>query len=263
MAADNSKPVKGKRRPKNKARRGKFPVKRSINLILIDEKKINPFKAALGIVIIIALAFAFGKFLVMDRLNALSDAEQKAARLKEQLEQALADAQTIDVIEDTYAHYTMAGMTQAELGLVDRTRILELVKNILPVPESEYTFDVFCTRLMQLVEAVRADEEQSITVDDFSNGFLMLFQGTLPADITSTSWSVSGNVLSINATSISLQRVNELAQELNTNSIVDSCVILSAAKAGKVNIWEDVTARLTVYLQQPKDTPTEGGTTAQ
>ena len=50
--------------------KGKLPTKRSINLVLVDENKINPLTAILGVLLIVVLAGAFSKFLVIDRLNA-------------------------------------------------------------------------------------------------------------------------------------------------------------------------------------------------
>ena len=59
-----------------------IPVKRSINLVLVNEKKVNVPKALLGILIIAALAGVFSKFLVIDRLNAMNSASGVAAQKK-------------------------------------------------------------------------------------------------------------------------------------------------------------------------------------
>ena len=74
-----------KKKPKQggkKGLRGRVPSKRTINLVLIDEDKINPLHAVLGILIILVLAGLFSKYLVADRLIAMNASAGKAAQLK-------------------------------------------------------------------------------------------------------------------------------------------------------------------------------------
>ena len=56
MAAKKTKPVQAKGKGVLK---GKMPTKRSINLVLVDENKINPLTAILGILLILVLAVVF------------------------------------------------------------------------------------------------------------------------------------------------------------------------------------------------------------
>lgn len=162
-----------------------MPVKRSINLILVDENKISLTKAVPAIILIVALAFAFSKYMVADRLIEMSRASGQASSLKTTLDQATQSLQDYEGIEDTYAHMTYAGMTQEELDRVDRVRILELVSTILP--QGEYT----------------------------------------------RSWSVAGNVLTVEITGRSLEYLNELARRIEESPIVDSCAITTAVKNEK------------------------------
>lgn len=180
-AVEKKEPAKGKRPPK-KGLHGRMPVKRSINLILIDENKISPLKAVPAIILIIALAVAFSKFMVADRLIEMSKAQGEANRVANTLRTTNEALNGFEGIEDTYAHMTYAGMTSEELGRVDRVSILQLVSTILP--QGEYT----------------------------------------------RSWSVSGNILSVDITGRTLEYLNELSRRIEESPIVDTCAISTAVK---------------------------------
>lgn len=122
--------------------RGRIPTKRSINLVLVTEKKINIPKALFGILAIVALAGLFSKFLVIDRLTAMSQASSEAAQKKAEAAQYYEILKSYEGIEDTYAHYTYDGMTQEELNLVDRARILSLVGKIFEEEKITTTWSV-------------------------------------------------------------------------------------------------------------------------
>ena len=112
MAAKKTKPNKGK-----SVLKGRIPTKRTINLVLVDENKINPLMAILGILLIVVLAGAFSKFLVIDRMNAMSRAQARVTQLQHDLDSTMDALDNIGDIGETYAHYTLEGMTAAELNL--------------------------------------------------------------------------------------------------------------------------------------------------
>lgn len=130
MAALKQRPAKGKRPPK-KGLRGRMPVKRSINLVLIDEKKIKPIKALPAVLLIIVLAAVFSKFMVMDRLVAMSSASGKVTSVQSTLTQATEALKQYEGVEDAYAHMTYKDMTAEELSRVDRVKVLEMVSEYL------------------------------------------------------------------------------------------------------------------------------------
>ena len=111
--------------------RASYPVKRSINLAIVGQKKIN-YKVLIPLLIlIIALAATFSKFAVIDRLVAVSEAQAEENRLQNLLDSTLEEIDSYADLEDTYAHYTHSDMTEDELALADRTEVLELIDRIV------------------------------------------------------------------------------------------------------------------------------------
>ena len=254
MAATKSRPAKGKK-PSKKAR-GRMPVKRSINLVLIDENKINPVTAILSVLLILVLAAAFSKFLVIDRLNAVSAAQAKAARIEGELDSTLDQIEAIGDIEDSYAHYTIDSMTAAELGLVDRVEILELVHRVL-IANATMSTSEYCERVTQVAETLQAVQSGAPSIGEIGRYIRDSFSQFIgiqraPADSTTT-WSLTGNVLTVNAVGRSLKTMNDVAKMLEEDPIVDSCVLTTANKSNRTDLDKRVSARFIVYLQQSQE----------
>ena len=119
-----------------------MPSKRSINLVQADENRISVWKAVPAILLIIALAALFSKYMVADRLIAVSRAQSATEQVRQNLGKALEKIDEFGPLEETYAHYTYADMTQAELDQVDRTEVLRLVGEILPAGEATKLWSV-------------------------------------------------------------------------------------------------------------------------
>ena len=229
MAAKKNKPAKGKGKL-----RGKMPSKRSINLVLVNENKINPLFAFLGIVLILALAAAFSKFLVIDRLAAMDRAQGKAKRIQDELDRAMDALDNIGDISETYAHYTVDGMTAAELGLVDRLAVLALVDHILPE-----------------IEKGPSDDGGALFIAGARNRVL---DQLIPVpEYIINKWSLTENLLTLEINGQTLERLNQLGQQLERSPIVNTCTIVTANKDEKREIQDMVAARFIVYLQQPPE----------
>lgn len=252
MAADKEK--KAKKKDGKKGFRGRMPSKTTINLILIDENKINPLYAILGILLIVALAGAFSKFLVIDRLSAMNASAGKIAQLRSDLDRAMAAVDNFGDVETTYAHYTMAGMTEAELSLVDRSRVLGLVENTLPeMPSPEKLQSVSDHLGTQVIRFL----DGRISLNDFNRILLNEMQEVFPPQYTIKSWSVSGNMMAMEVSGNTLQTLNNLARTIEKDPIVDNCAIISAQKNAPTDLGSVVDARLTIYLQQPVEATEE------
>ncbi len=240
-----------KKKPKQggkKGLRGRVPSKRTINLVLIDEDKINPLHAVLGILIILVLAGLFSKYLVADRLIAMNASAGKAAQLKADLDKAMEAIDTYGDIETTYAHYTLAGMTQAELSLVDRAQVLGLVEKTLPETASPEKMARIADRIGNQINRYLTGR---LSLNDFNRNLLKEMWEVFPPQYTISSWSVSGNLMTMDVTGNTLQTLNNLAHTIEDSPIVDSCTIVTAKKDKLLEAGGVVDARLTIYLQQP------------
>ena len=221
-----------------------MPNKRSINLVKVDENRISIPKAVLGILLIVALAGLFGKYLVYDRLMAVSEAQARVNRLQNTLDEAMTQMRAFGDVETTYAHYTLDGMTQAELDLVDRVDVLELVGSVLPAQAEAAAPD----EAGDDWDEDDWDEDDWDDEDDPADG----------ADVEAVeegfaiqSWTVTENVLTIEAGGPTLEDLNRLAHQLEGSLIVDSCTISTANKATGRSTDGRVWAKLIVYLTRP------------
>ena len=246
MAADSKKPKKGGK----KALRGRMPSKRTINLILVDENKINPLKAILGILLIVILAGLFSKFLVYERLMLMTASANKATQLRADLDSATEAIKNFGDVETTYAHYTLAGMTQAELSLVDRTLVLGLVERTLPQTPSLEKLQKVSGRVNMLNTRY---QNKRLSLDEFNHELLKVLWEVFPPQYGIGAWNVSGNLLNMDVTGNTLRTLNNLARTIETESIVDSVAIVTARKDTIKDVGGVVSAKLIVYLQQPPE----------
>ena len=96
-----------------------------------------------------------------------------------------------------------------------------------------------------------------MTLDDLNSQVLNLVREILPPRYGITSWSVTGNLLTVEVTGNTLRTLNNLARQLERSPIVDSCSIITANRDKQVEVGGEVRARLIVYLQQPSESAEE------
>lgn len=124
------------KKKKGKLRRREMPVKRSINLAVVNEKPFNFRLAIPAIILIILGAIALSKFAVADRLIAMSQAQSEVASLQAELDADYAALKDVNDLTERYAHYTYSGMTQEELSRTDRVKVLQLLQKVI-IPQAE------------------------------------------------------------------------------------------------------------------------------
>ncbi|MBQ8963962.1 MAG: hypothetical protein IJ089_09205 [Clostridia bacterium] len=246
MAAKKIKPAKGKG-----VLKGKLPTKRSINLVLVDENKINPLTAILGILLIVVLAGVFSKFLVIDRLDAMSRAQGRVTQLQGDLDSAMDALDNIGDIGETYAHYTLEGMTAAELNQVDRVLVLALVDSILPVVEEGPSEEEIAGILKSMFRDAPATGNDALDTARQRARLDLLEQLVPVPEYIVNRWSLTDNLLTLEVNGQTLERLNELRRQIEKSPIVDSCAIMTANKDARRNAQEGVWARFIVYLQRP------------
>ncbi len=132
-AEKGKKKAKPTKAPKAAKPRGRMPTKRSINLATVNVKRINWLIAVPSIILVLAACAAFAKFAVVDRFIELSRARAEVARLQSELDANRTLMESYGDLNDLYAHYTISGMTEEELGRVDRVTVMELLRrDVLP-----------------------------------------------------------------------------------------------------------------------------------
>ena len=171
------------------SRRSKLPVKRTINLAAVAEEKPNVPAAVLALVLILVGAAAISKFAVMDRLNAMQEAENEVVALQRQLDELYDLVGQYDELEEDYAHYSFAGMTEYEMNLTDRAEIINMIQRVLRPEDSagswsvsgnHMTIDVTGSSLQQINElAKRMESDEIVDFCTVTNAVMTASDGTV------------------------------------------------------------------------------------
>ena len=238
--------------------RGRMPTKRTINLMLVEEGKIRARTAIPAILAIIVLAALFSKYMVIDRLTAVNQAQGRAARLQQDLDSAKALLEEYGDVDTIYAHYTYEGMTAQEMGRVDRDQVMQLVVSILPKEEEGPTQE----QLQQLIDnlfrkaPVTGNDALDAAREEARQAIAQQLIPVPPYVINA--WSVKENVLTLDVSGQTLERMNELGREIEKSPIVNSCTLTTANKGqNRDSTIYGVRVRFIVYLQQADETKVE------
>lgn len=132
---------------KGKAGRTKLPTKRTINLASVTEEKMNIKVAVPAVILIVLAAGVLAKFGVVDRLQAMADAEGEAASLRSQVDALYAEIGQYETLEADYAHYTYSGMTDEELALTHRADVIDMLNRTLRPEDSAGSWSISNNRL--------------------------------------------------------------------------------------------------------------------
>lgn len=261
-----AKNIKGSRR-----KRGRMPVKTSINLVLVDEKKIKLGIAIPAILLIIFLAGLFSKYMVYDRLMEMSRAEGEVVRLRNQYDSLMSAAEELTGVEDTYAHYTIAGMTADELSMVDRVKVLELVESVLPsskyaknwnVSGNILTIEVTESTLSQQNDLAKKIEESPIvdsciimTANKNEKTVTQASSGT-----KSSTSSTSGSSTKRSSDQLIKNSETQYLKNRNSSGTTTSSTGSKSSSSSSSNSGKEVWARFLVYLKQPDQAADEEAT---
>ena len=151
--------------------RRQMPTKRTINLATVGEKKMRFGLAIPAVILILAAAAAFSKFLVIDRLAEVNAAQRQVFELQSKLDAGYAELSDFDDLSELYAHYTYSGFTNEELNRTDRADVLRLIRNmILPYAEvnswsvtgNQLTVELTGDSLQQINLSVQQLEQQDL-----------------------------------------------------------------------------------------------------
>lgn len=188
---------------KNQVNPSHMPYKRSVNLMAVGQKPIDKKVALPAIIAIIIVAALIGKFAVVDRLMAASEAQGRVDSMQAELAEGYETIKSYGDVADKYAHYTYEDMTAEELSQTDRMKILQLV-----------------------------DDE-------------------ILSHLNISSWAISENQIQVVVVGSTLQRINEIVQDVEKQSMVDYCSVEKAAtgELAEVQTSGRVTAQITIYFK--------------
>ncbi len=111
--------------------RGRVPTKPDINFAAVGVKRLQWWVIALSVLVAVLLVAAFVKFLVFDKLAAVTAAQAEASDVQNQLQECYRRIDSYGELNDVYAHYTYSGMTEEELGRVDRVAVMDLLRRVV------------------------------------------------------------------------------------------------------------------------------------
>ncbi|MBR2547692.1 MAG: hypothetical protein IKF07_05840 [Eubacterium sp.] len=110
-----------------KLNKGKVPTKNYINIV-VKKKKVFSLQRNLPLILAIVLIMVvLGKFLVVDRITATLREANRLQTIESEIDDANSKIEQLQAIDDIYAHYTVSGMTEEELGRVDRVKAMKLI----------------------------------------------------------------------------------------------------------------------------------------
>ena len=110
-----------------------YPSKKTINLCIKEKPSIDPVKAIPLILLVLVLAAVFGKFAVLDRLNAMNEAVSRVQTAAWNFDMLAEEHASYEGVEEEYEHYSIGWMSEGEKNLVARTKMLDLIDSeIIP-----------------------------------------------------------------------------------------------------------------------------------
>ena len=94
--------------------------------------------------------------------------------------------------------------------------------------------------------------QDEISRADRGSAIAMIRRLILPRGEVS-SWTLSGNTLTVNMTVQDLRTVNRTVQDIESDAHVNFCTVNTAATTDKTKAIEAVNARITIYLNPPEE----------
>ncbi|MBP3900535.1 MAG: hypothetical protein J6D53_03615 [Blautia sp.] len=262
-----------KNKKASRLRRRRMPVKTSINLVMVDEKKINLGIAIPAILLIIFLAGVFSKYMVYDRLMEMSRAEGEVVRLRNQYDTLMSAAEELTGVEDTYAHYTISGMTASELSMVDRVKVLELVESVLPSSKYAKSWNVSGNILtIEVTESTLSQQNdlaKKIEKSPIVDSCIIMTANKNETKVTQAASTGSSSTGSSSTGSTKKRSSDELIKSSETQYLKDrnsssttstSSTGTKSSSGSSTNSGKEVWARFLVYLKQPDEAAEEEAT---
>lgn len=110
-----------------KLKKGKAPTKTFINIVAKKKQPFNLKKNLPLILVLVVVVLVVLKFTMFDRVAKIVVETNRVSAMQEELAEANAKIGSMQEVDDLYAHYTTSGMTEEELGRVDRVAAMKLI----------------------------------------------------------------------------------------------------------------------------------------
>ena len=108
-----------------------WPVKGTMNLVIREKTWSSPSRALPVLAVIVIAAALFSKFAVADRLAQVSRAQGQVNQLRQEIVQLQSAYADYSQVEEEYRRYSYGSLSEEELALADRLRVLDLLEEKL------------------------------------------------------------------------------------------------------------------------------------
>ncbi len=144
----------------------------------------------------------------------------------------------------------LSAMNKAERRVTEmKGRLDEVYRDIASMQNVESDYAHYTFSGMTKEELSRAERSEVIT----------MLENELTAERETSSWTVSGNILTLTVSEDSLETVNNLARRLETYDIVSLCTVSNAEKDEKTNGRNADNGKVRAYIIAYLNETGEGG----
>lgn len=141
-------------------------LKKTLNLAAKEKSKGNDPKIILPAALILAVVIVlFGKFAVVDRLNAANGVYSEINYLNQRTEDLRKENEQYNNIKQQYEHYTYSAYSEDELELTDVNKLFTLIDSCL-LPNSQIENFVFNSNVINVVINNVTLQDVSLIVSD-------------------------------------------------------------------------------------------------
>ena len=149
----------------------KYPVKTKINLIEKENRLKQNVIAIVVFACFMCVLAVFTKFMVVDKINEVSQAEQRYNTAQEALDTLKAQNENYDRVAEEYSHYGNSMLNDDELSLQDRAKMMDVIDQKVKVDSgiqsivisgNTATLTIEKTTLAEVSDVVAALEESDI-----------------------------------------------------------------------------------------------------
>lgn len=144
-----------------KINKSKLPTKNTINLVGVGKKRINPVVLTVIILAVLIGVALFTKFAIIDRFEEVKRAQAEVSDMRTELDLLYKKIASYGEINELYAHYTITGMTDAELNRADRIEAIEMLEGIV---EPDATLGAMSFKDNTLTATVTAKSLQAVNI---------------------------------------------------------------------------------------------------